>query len=36
MRQELLDLLDAQLVWLPFAMQEDEAFHPAQVGFFSA
>jgi len=34
--QELLDLLSSHLAWMPFAMKENEAFHPAQGGFFSA
>ncbi len=34
MRRELLHFLGAHVAWMPFAMEENEAFHPAQIGFF--
>jgi hypothetical protein len=36
MGEELLNLLRTHVARMPFAMKEDEAFHPAKVGLFGA
>ena len=35
-RQELLHLLEAHVARMAFVVKEDEAFDPADVGFFGA
>ena len=32
----MLDFLGTHVAWMPFAVQEDEAFDPAQIRFFGA